>query len=154
MSIAPIVKSVRVKAPPERAFELFTGSMHKWWGKGVGERPFVAIVIEPRVGGRWYERDDQGNETQWGAVTLWSPPGRVLLAWQLNTRWKFDPDFSTELEIRFEAAPGGGTVVTLEHRQLERYGDEAQRHSDALRGGWPGKMESFAAFTDSETGDV
>jgi hypothetical protein len=31
MSIAPVVKSVSVKAAPKRAFELFTCEMGRWW---------------------------------------------------------------------------------------------------------------------------
>jgi len=31
MSIAPIVRSVTVKASPSRTFELFAGQMERWW---------------------------------------------------------------------------------------------------------------------------
>ena len=67
--IAPIVQTVEVKAPPERAFEAFTGSMGDWWPKGmtIGGSHHVAVVIEPRAGGRWFERDAEGRETDSGA---------------------------------------------------------------------------------------
>jgi uncharacterized protein YndB with AHSA1/START domain len=85
MSIAPIVRSVVVKAEPARAFELFTTRIQDWWLLGnatIGRQPAVAVVLEPRVDGRWFERDAQGHETQWGKVLAWEPPHRLLLAWQ------------------------------------------------------------------------
>ena len=152
MSIAPIVKSVTVKAPPARAFELFAGQMERWWpiGKTVGKNPHVAIVLEPRVGGRWFERDVDGNETHWGKVLAWEPPTRLLLGWQLNSKWIHDPDFLTEVELTFAPAEGG-TMVTLEHRNLERFGTDAAKHAESLRGGWPTRLAEFAVYTNAHS---
>lgn len=151
MSIAPILQSVEVKASPARAFDLFTTQMGRWWpsGKTIGVNPFADIVIEPRAGGRWYERDEGGNETQWGRVLAWEPPGRVLLAWQINSQWRYDAEVLTEVEMSFEALSAGGTRVTLEHRNLERLGADAQSHAAKLRGGWPAVVAQYALYTDS-----
>lgn len=153
MSIAPVLHSVEVKAPPARAFDLFTAHMGKWWPKGktIAPHPHADIVMEPRSGGRWYERDAEGNETPWGRVLAWEPPGRVLLGWQLNAQWRYDPDFLTELELSFAALSGGGTRVTLEHRNLERYGADAEEYAGKVRGGWPIFVGHFARYTDSQT---
>ena len=146
MSVAPIIKTVTVKAPPARAFELFASQMERWWpaGKTVGRNPHVAIVLEPRVDGRWFERDGEGNETHWGRVLVWEPPKRLLLGWQLNSQWRYDPDFLTEVELTFAPAEGGGTTVTLEHRNLERFGADAAKHAQALGSGWPALLAEFA----------
>ena len=151
MTIAPIVRSVQVKAAPPRAFELFTNHLSAWWPKGrtIGEHDHEAIIIEPRSGGRWFERDAQGNETNWGKVLAWEPPGRLLLGWQINTKWSYDPDFLTEVELTFAPVPGGGTLVTLEHRDLERFGADAEKHAAALGGGWPVHLAQFAEYADS-----
>jgi uncharacterized protein YndB with AHSA1/START domain len=148
--IAPIVATVETKAPPERAFAVFTGSMGAWWPKGmtIGAREHAEVVVEPRPGGRWFERDAEGVETDWGRVVAWEPPGRLLLAWRINSRWAYDPGFETAVELRFEPAAGGGTRVTLEHRDLERFGADAAAHLERLRGGWPGLMRGFAALAD------
>jgi uncharacterized protein YndB with AHSA1/START domain len=147
--IAPIIRTVQVKAPPPRAFELFTRHMGKWWGKGIGKNPPVDVIIEPRVGGRWYERDADGNEAHWGKVLAWQPPGRLLLAWQITCEWGYDPQLLTELELTFAASADGGTLVTLEHRNLERFGTDAARHVERLNGGWPTKLATFVAFADT-----
>ena len=153
MSIAPVLHSVEVKAPPARAFELFTSQMGQWWPKGktLASNPHADILIEPRAGGRWYERDADGNEIQWGKVLAWEPPGRVLLGWQLNAQWRPDPNFLTEVELTFAPLAGGGTRVTLEHRNLERYGVDAEDYAGKLRGGWPTFVGHFARYTDSQT---
>lgn len=152
MSIAPVLHSIEVKASPARAFELFTAHMGKWWprGKTLGSNPHAEIVMEPRPGGRWYERDAEGNEIQWGRVLAWEPPQRVLLGWQLDSKWRYDPNFLTEVELSFAALAGGGTRVTLEHRNLERYGADADDYAGKLRGGWPTLMDHFARHTDSQ----
>jgi uncharacterized protein YndB with AHSA1/START domain len=149
MTIAPVVKTVDVKCGPARAFELFTARMGGWWPSShhTGATPFEEVVVEPKAGGRWFERDAAGAETQWGRVLTWSPPDGVLLAWQLNADFKFDPDFETELEITFEAL-ALGTRVRLEHRDLERFGESAERIAEMLRGGWPTIIGEFAAFAD------
>ena len=145
--IAPVRKTVRVATGPERAFELFTAGMKRWWPEGhslLGE-PVVAIVVEPQAGGRWFERGESGREYEWGKVLSWDPPGRVLLAWQLDTQWQYDKDLLTELEIRF-VADGDGTVVELEHR-LDGYGAAAEQMKAALEGpdAWEGILNGYAA---------
>lgn len=148
MSIAPIVHTIQVKAAPDRAFDLFAAHMGHWWPKGgaIGKNPHVAVLVEPRAGGRWLERDAEGNETPWGKVLAWEPPSRLLLGWQVNCDWGYDPDLLTEVELTFAPAEGGGTRVTLEHRNLERFGADAQRHVEKLRGGWPTRLAEFAAY--------
>lgn len=152
MTVAPIVRRVAVKAVPARAFELFTGHMARWWpgGRTVGQKPFVDIVVEPHQGGRWFERDADGHETQWGSVLAWEPPGRLLLAWQLTARFTYDPAFMTEVELTFAPAAGGGTLVTLEHRLLERYGADAERIAGLLGDGWPQHLANFAQLANDQ----
>jgi uncharacterized protein YndB with AHSA1/START domain len=152
MSIAPVVRSVTVKAAPARAFELFTTHAERWWSADhhIGKQPFAAIVMEPRPGGRWFERDADGVECDWGKVLAWQPPGRVVLAWQLNSQFAYDPDFVTEVELTFEAAEGGRTRVTLEHRDLERFGTDAAKQRALLDGGWPAIIAAFGVFADAQ----
>jgi uncharacterized protein YndB with AHSA1/START domain len=82
-------------------------------------------------------------------VLAWEPPSRLLLAWQIDAGWRFDPALVTELELTFAPAAGGGTRVRLEHRNLERFGAEAARHAEQLDGGWPGFLGGYARFADA-----
>lgn len=151
MTIAPVVKSVDIKAPPARAFTLFAERMGSWWprGKTVGGKPHADIVVEPHVGGRWYERDEEGTETPWGQVLVWEPPARLVLGWQLDSSFRFDSDMLTEVELAFVALPEGGTRVTLEHRNLERYGEDAPRIAGLVGPGWGDILQLFASAADA-----
>lgn len=150
-AVPPVIKSIRVAAPPALAFEIFTAGMHRWWPRAHSLNPTAeraAIVAEPRAGGRWFERSADGKECDWGRVLQWSPPSRVLFAWQLDENWQFNPTFSTEVEVKFEAMGDNATQVTLEHRQLERYGVHADKVRPGLDSneGWMGGLSLYAAL--------
>lgn len=155
MTIAPVRHAVHVKAPPARAFDLFTTHIGLWWpaGRTPAQNPHVAVVIEPHANGRWFERDADGNETEWGKVLTWEPPSRLILGWQLNWRpghmCEYDPDLVTEVELRFEPGPTGGTLVTLEHRNLERFATDAPARARAIDGGWSARLNEFEAYVTS-----
>jgi uncharacterized protein YndB with AHSA1/START domain len=145
-------KSITVDAPPERAFEVFTSAMTRWWPLDthhIGEREPNEVVVEPRDGGRWFERAPDGSECEWGRVIAWDPPQRVVFGWHLGPEWKYDPDpaLSTEVEVRFIPESAGRTRVELEHRGFEVHGDRADelRIPVAGEGGWGGLLERFAA---------
>ncbi len=149
MTIAPIQRRFPVKAPPERAFALFTERMHDWWPRehSIATEPRVAIVMEPKTDGRWYELGEAGAQCDWGKVLAWEPPLRLVLAWQITAEWKYDPAFLTEVELGF-VPEGSGTLVTFEHRNLERYGAQAAAIADQLRNGWPGILDRYAASVE------
>jgi uncharacterized protein YndB with AHSA1/START domain len=148
--VEPVRKTIRVQATPARAFEVFTAGMSRWWmpthSISPTKTPIAEVVIEPRAGGRWYERGTDGSECEWGRVLTWEPPTRLVLAWQIDAQWRFDPMLLTEVEVRFDAQPSGTTEVTLEHRRLERLGDAATgvRARLASPGGWSGLLERYA----------
>ena len=150
MTIAPITCSIETKPPPPRAFALFTARMTDWWGSRTpAAKPAVAVVVEPRAGGRWFERAADGEETVWGQVLTWEPPHRLVLGWQLNSRFVFDPDILTEVEIVFTPTGSGGTRVTLEHRNLERFGADAAEVAGKVGTGWPRQFGQFAQYADA-----
>jgi len=129
---AVVHKAVRVQAPIEHAFSVFVEQMETWWPAThhIGSTAFEAIFVEPRVGGRWYERDVDGKLTDWGKVLAWDPPHLVTLSWHVGPghdqpEWVCDPDpeKASEVEIRFTAEGPQTTLVELEHRKLERHGE-------------------------------
>ena len=144
-----VQKVVSVNAAPEVAWRVFTEKMGTWWPLATykhGKANAVDAVIEPRVGGRWYERGDDQSTCDWGRVIVWEPPSRLVLSWDISADFQPDPTLKTEVEVRFIAEGKHGTRVELEHRKLDRYG--ARR--DEIRGifesksGWGGLLELFA----------
>lgn len=145
---APVRKSVVVQAAPARAFEVFTARLGAWWPKShhIGKTEPQTVIIEPRAGGRWFERGIDGVECDIGHVLAWEPPYRLVLAWQLSAEFKYVRDLVTEVELRFTAEGTRATRVDLEHRNLERYGDLAEKVRDAVGSpnGWTAILEHFA----------
>ncbi len=145
-----VQKSVTVKAGLEHAFDVFTAGFDTWWPRAhhIGKKPMQTAVIETRAGGRCYGREADGTECQWGTVTAWERPNRLVIAWQIAPSWQdFEPDLSkaSEVEIRFTAEPGGMTRVDLEHRHFERHGQGFERISGGVAGpgGWSGLLQMF-----------
>ncbi|APG84870.1 SRPBCC family protein [Sinorhizobium americanum] len=145
----PVRKSIAVRTSPQKAFEVFVNGMGDWWIKehSLTESGQRTVIIEARAGGRWYEVGNAGEEREWGRVIACDPPHRILLAWQLNADFDFDPTFQTEVEVWFEAKGESETIVTLEHRDLGNYGVRAEDLRGVLDSekGWGGLLASYAA---------
>jgi uncharacterized protein YndB with AHSA1/START domain len=147
--ITPVRKSIVVQATAEKAFDVFTTGIDRWWPKshGIGTGPVIESVIEPFVGGRWYSRHADGVEAVVGHVLVWEPARRFVCSWEISAEWKSDPRtvFASEVEVRFVPEGSGVTRVELEHRNFERMtapGGEKMR--DDVGRGWPKIMDLFA----------
>jgi len=144
-----VQRSVTVKAGLEHAFNVFTEGFDTWWPRShhIGKKPLMKAVIEPRAGGRCFGREPDGNDCQWGTVTTWDPPNRLVIAWQIDPSWQFEPDLSkaSEVEVRFTAEAGEMTRVDLEHRHLERHGKDFEKVRAGVggAGGWGGLLQMF-----------
>src|SRR5262249_34539281 len=78
VTIAPVRKSIRVNADQAHAFEVFTSGLGRWWPRThtIGKPPMQTAVLEPRLGGRWYELSEDGSQADVGKVLVWEPPDR------------------------------------------------------------------------------
>ncbi len=132
-----------------KAFEIFVGQIGDWWPRehSVSALPMRTVVIEPRVGGRWYEESEGGAQGLWGKVLAFEPGERILLAWQLDGTYAYDPEFITEVEVRFTTTGASTCKVDFEHRGLAAYGEMATQMQAMLSSpeGWPTEIRNFAA---------
>lgn len=131
-----VTKSIVVDVRPTRAFAFFL-DQERWWPIAthhMAEPPGETAVLEPFVGGRWYERARDGSETDWGTVLAFEPPHRILLSWRMSADWTYepDPDRASEIEVTFLPEGRECTRVVYEHRHLERYGEHAERMRTVL----------------------
>jgi uncharacterized protein YndB with AHSA1/START domain len=144
--IAPVRKSVRVKAPIAHAFDVFTNGLTRWWppNHGIGKKPIAKVLMEPRLGGRWLEIAEDGTETSVATIVVWEPPHRLVMLWQVNAQWKPDLAMRSEVDVRFTADGPDATLVDLVHHKFETMGAApgASMRKD-VAGGWPGLMEGF-----------
>jgi uncharacterized protein YndB with AHSA1/START domain len=142
-------KAIRVEAPREIAWQTFTEQMRTWWPLAVykiGKANAVDAVIEPHVGGRWYERGDDDSTCDWGRVLVWEPPSRLVLSWDINADFQYVPGLGTEIEVRFIAENESTTRVELEHRRFDRFGDRRDQMRTIFdeTGDWGKQLALFA----------
>src|ERR1700682_828651 len=148
-TIPAINGKTTVAVPIEKAFRVFTESFGTWWPSEfhIRQAEMAPAILAPGEGGRWYERGVDGSECEWGRVLAWEPPHRLLVTWQINGDWQYDPDpkHASEIEVRFTAEGPDRTRVELEHRLLDRLVDgQALRDGIGEGGGWSSVLEQFA----------
>jgi uncharacterized protein YndB with AHSA1/START domain len=150
--IPPVKREILVAAGQAKAFQAWTTHHDAWYPRRhhIGKSPMKQAVLECKPGGRWYEIGEDGAECEWGKVLIWEPPRRLILAWQVNGQWQYDPGFVTEVEVNFIPKEGGKTLVTLEHRNLGRFGDVAEeiRKSIGADEGWGAFMTAFKEYVE------
>ncbi len=133
-ALPPVRKHVTVARPLEEAFRVFTSGIGTWWPlkthSANGDKA-ESCVMEERVGGRLYERSQDGQEVLWGTVRVWAPPHRVVFSWHPGRA----EDTAQEIEVRFSPLPEG-TRVDLEHRGWERLGKHAEEAHRQYTEGW------------------
>jgi uncharacterized protein YndB with AHSA1/START domain len=148
-AIESIRREVVVPVAKQTAFEVFTSRMTDWWPSDhhIGGAPIEQIVLEPREGGRWYTRHEDASETSTGYVAAWEPPDRLVVTWQIGADWRYDPSLVTTIEIRFEEEAPARTRVRLEHRDLERFGPDAERMRQMFEGpgAWNATLAAYSA---------
>ena len=107
--------------------------MRSWWSRALG--------------GRWYEKDEDGSACDWGTILVYQPPQRIVFSWHLNGDFEFDPDIAhaSEVEVRF-TPDAGKTIVELEHRHFERHGESGDRLRTTVEKpeGWAYTLGNFA----------
>lgn len=141
--IEPLRLDLEVDRPAPHAFEVWTEDIGRWWPADhttTGE-PGLTVVLEPRVGGRIFERTTDGREFDWGEILVWEPPARFVYTWHLR-RSRED---ATEVEIRFVATSAHATRVEIEHRGWERLGSDGPTWRDRNRGGWDTLLPHYLA---------
>jgi len=111
-----------------------------WWPTAhtaTGD-PTARVVFEARVGGRIYERNAVGDETEWGWITIWEPPKRLVYQWHIAT----ERESATEVEIA-SIDLGDRTRVDIEHRGWDRLGERGQTWRNANHAGWDGVLPDY-----------
>jgi uncharacterized protein YndB with AHSA1/START domain len=140
-----IRKSIRIEREPAVTFRAFCEEIGKWWpikkGFSFGGNLTTDLLIEGRVGGRFYELRSDGSEFEIGRVDAYEPPKRVAFTWRAP-KW----EAPTRVEVRF-TPDGAATRVELEHSGWEQ-GETMAAEGKGYSGGWEmilGEFQSYAA---------
>lgn len=138
--IEPVVKTLALKAPVEKAFHHFTANIHLWWplaSHSLSLEHAKSVVVEGEVGGRIYEIDGAGKEREWGRVLEWGAPNRVVFSWVLEA-----PEKKTEVEVQFTEGADGGSTLKLIHRGWDERPDGAEWRGK-YNVGWDGVLGGY-----------
>jgi uncharacterized protein YndB with AHSA1/START domain len=142
----PIRVAVTVAVAPDRAWEVFTSELDRWWpgrthsiAAGEGAAP-DRIVLEPGEGGEIYEIHG-GSRRHWARIHTWEPPHRLGYTWRVNPEKP-----ATEVAVTFTPVDAG-TEVAVVHSGWEAYGDQAAewRSSYAAPDGWIAVTAAYLA---------
>lgn len=129
--MSAVIVSLRVKATPSEAFDVFTQEIGAWW------RPNGLFQLTPRGDGVLsFENQERlittlpnGKVFEIGRVTAWAPREELAFSWRQAT---FSPEQQTQVTVRFEAI-GEETRVTVEHRGWDAIPqDHVARHGFPL----------------------
>jgi flavin reductase (DIM6/NTAB) family NADH-FMN oxidoreductase RutF/uncharacterized protein YndB with AHSA1/START domain len=147
----PLQMSFEVDCPAEHAFRVWTAGIGTWWPADhtVTGEAGLTVMLQGRVGGRIYERTPDGAEHDWGEVTVWDPPSRLVYQWHLRR----DRADATEVEIRFLAAGSGQTRIDIEHRGWERLGRGADEWRERNQAGWDTLLPHYQAAVEADARD-
>ena len=136
-------RTIQLDCAPADAFDHFTTGINRWWplreGFSFGADRCESIHLEPRVGGRFYERFVDGDELQVGTVTSCDAPDRIVFTWEPPV-WSG----ATEVEVSFTPDGEHATTVTVEHRGFEQLGATGAATRDDFDGGWPTVLDALA----------
>ena len=134
VKIEPVRKEIKVSLPMQKAFELFTAGIGKWWPlltHSVGEEQAETCFFERWVGGRIVEVLKDGSQSEWGRVLTWEPFHKLSFSWYPGRT----PDTAQEVTVTFSEIPGGSRVE-LVHVGWETLGMAAQARRDGYDTGW------------------
>ena len=138
-NMAPVLRSVTVAVPIERAFDTFTRRIGDWWPLrtyGIFGDEAAGVAFD---GARLVERSKSGEESIWAEVLAWEPPTRIAFTWHPGYA---EDDPVTEVEVRFREQDGC-TIVELEHTGWERLGERAEETRANYADGWEDVLGQF-----------
>ena len=141
---------IEVPVAPERAFEVFTAGIDRWWNRAhhVQSGELKKIGVDPEVGGRLWEENDAGDVCVWGRVHTWQPPSTFAFTWLIGPDWGIPAEDAPASLVTVTFTPtSSGTRVELVHDRLDAHGEGWRGVRDGVggEGGWPGGLQRFAA---------
>lgn len=149
-TLDPIERTFTVSVPAERAFVAFAEELASWWPSEYtwAQDVLETIGIEPREGGRCFERGPHGFTCDWGRVLEWNPPHRLIFTWQISPERIPEPNPAkvSTVEVRFTPEGPSSTRVHFEHRGLGRHGEQGAAYRTALDDdqGWTYILDRYA----------
>lgn len=144
--IAPLEFAFEVAAGAEHCYRTWTERIDRWWPATHSESgdPGLSVHLEPRLGGRLYERTSGGVEYEWGQVTLWEPFLRFGYLWHIRR----PREESTDVTVSFVELGPRRTRIEIRQTAWERVGTDAPTWRDRNRGAWTTLFPHFIEYAE------
>jgi len=120
---------LRFHATPERVYEVLTKRSSEWFPVTYGDERVRDIVLEPHVGGIYYEDWGEGRGHLYGVVSRYDPPFQLAYRGQLEQGTILDTAYElvaegdqTVLKVSKVAV---GPISADDARGIHKYGDIA-----------------------------
>ncbi len=108
---------LRLRATPERVFQVMTEDTLSWFPHTYGEDRTKAVIFEPRVGGAVYEDWGAGAGHLYGQVTAYDPPHACSMRTRLTPGSLMDTSYAL-------TADGDETVLAVSRVAVGPFTDE------------------------------
>ncbi len=130
----PIVISLELPVPADRAFDCFAPAFAAWWPvatHSLSRTASTRVKIRCEPYGAIDECGPDNQWHRWGTVQVYEPGRRLRFSWHPGR----EPDSAQWVEVVFEPA-GAGCRVTLTHGGWEALGEIAPILRREYASGW------------------
>ena len=114
-------------------------------GHSTSGHPGTVVTLEPRLGGRIFEKTPDGEEIDWGEITSWNPPHGLAYLWHIG-RGRGD---ATDVQLSFVDQGDGTTRLDIVHSGWERLGARGEAWREANTSGWQTMLPGFIAAAEA-----
>ena len=138
--VDPVVKTIEVPCSQAKAFAVFVNEINTWWplstysvaakAGGVAK----SLRMEPEVGGKIVETNQDDTKYVWGTIKSYSPPDSFSMDWHPGK----PAESASLVEVRFTTIGNERTRVELTESNWEAAatGDRPGRFGARHRPGW------------------
>lgn len=142
-----VIKSIVVGRSASDLFKIWADKIGEWWpaGHSVSHDPDTRVLLEPWIGGRFYEQTSTGAEHEWGQVTAWDPPAFLAFSWYLGS----GQARPSHVEVRFVPLGENQTQIVIEHRGPKLIGDLWVLRQKIFNSSWTTILKAVALLAES-----
>jgi uncharacterized protein YndB with AHSA1/START domain len=128
-----------LKAPPDKVWRALTADIDNWWTQGFSD--VAPVVLEARLGGRFYEAfDDVGNGVLFATVTHCQPPKLLRYIGTLGMQ----PPVMSQVSYELEPEDNGTRVRCV----IETLGQPNAKVPNPNRTSWQGLLENLRVWVE------
>ncbi|MGD6830855.1 helix-turn-helix domain-containing protein [Sutcliffiella halmapala] len=108
-----IEQEIFIDAPKESVYDALTERIGEWWAYRLGEDKDAPLLLEPKIGGAFYEDFGNGQGALWGTVTYLKKPVEIRLQGLLGMQGAVQSSYKYVLEEK-----GTSTLLKLSHHAV------------------------------------